>query len=78
MSSVQSCEAVVDGSKRPAGSRVDEALSFIGQVEVVEPSFADIECLASFESSDGVYARLLECLRSEADRNCVFPVLTKR
>ncbi len=51
--------------------------SFLEQVEVVELSLADIECLASFEPKGGVYRQLLEALRSQSHIDGVYPILVE-
>lgn len=52
--------------------------SFLEQVDVVELSQADIDCLAAYESSGGVYHRLLDALRSHTYSASTFPVLVGR
>ncbi len=52
--------------------------SFLEQVDVIELSQADIECLAAFEPAGGVYHRLLDALRSRVQAGSVFPVLVGR
>ncbi len=63
--------AVVEASKVIGNcssfAQVASTPSFLDQVEVVELSLSDIECLASFESSDSAYHRLLSSLRSRGE-----------
>lgn len=72
---------VVEASKvvgdRPNFAQIANTRSFLEQVEVVELSLSDIECLASFELTDGVYRRLLVSLRSRAEISEHIPVLVQ-
>jgi hypothetical protein len=60
---------------RPSAGVAPASRSFLDQVEVVELSLADIQCLASFEPTGGVYHRLLESLQSVDQKGCTYPVL---
>jgi len=62
---------------RPSFAQVASTRSFLEQVEVIELSLSDIECLASFESIDGVYHRLLNSLSSHVEATEHFPVLVE-
>lgn len=62
---------------RPSYAVAPAGRSFLEQVEVVELSLADIECLASFEPQGGVYHRLLESLRSQLHEGATYPVLVE-
>lgn len=50
--------------------------SFLDQIDVVELTFEDIECLASFEPSGSVYHRLLDELRARSLTSTSVSVLT--
>lgn len=60
---------------RPATAETSTLRSFLEQVDVVELSQADIECLAAYEPAGGVYHRMLDALRSHTQTGSVFPVL---
>lgn len=62
---------------RPSYTPVPCGRSFLEQVEVVELSLADIECLATFEPRGGVYHQLLESLRSEFGNDGAYPVVVE-
>ncbi len=60
---------------RPSAGAAPAPRSFLDQVEVVELSLADIQCLASLEPTGGVYHRLLESLQSVDHKGRIYPVL---